>query len=346
MVFNNSVNGSNNDFELSSGTLQFANRTRLRGGYAENIGISYSGSTFTVLGSDGNALSATNPGYINIQSTTSGQEKKIAVTANQTFTDGSAGTTDNQRFGLTTGRNAANDMPFYLYAVLNDAQDTINFMIARLPNAYRSPASTSIGKTGAVVNVGQGDFFSLGNITVADYDQNPCLCIGSFRMQFVGATDSWTVQTLAEGQDGIGRFQQGVQFAVPLGHFGAAAGKWFLDNGGTAPHDTGGGYDYIINPNGLVISSIAFPSVTTGGVGAVTAKIATPFAPLQGGINSQGFLVNANTLTISGNQIAGVTNTQDMRFYQVPGTLSIQNASLSLTSLFGLQINYYIQVTA
>ena len=112
MTFNNASNSSNTDFELSSGRFQFANRVRLDGGYAENIGIAYSGGTFTVQGADGNALSSTNPGYINLQSTTAGRQIKIAVTSNQTFTDGSSGTIDNQRFGLTTGVNASVDIPF------------------------------------------------------------------------------------------------------------------------------------------------------------------------------------------------------------------------------------------
>lgn len=346
MTFNNAVNGSNTDFEISSGTFQFANRTRLRGGYSENIGIVYSSPTFTVQAANGTSLSTTNPGYINLQSTTPGQQIKIAVTANQTFTDGAAGTTDNQRFGLTTGRDAAVNIPFFIYAVLNDSQNAINFMISRTPNNFRSPAVASIGKTGAVVNVGGGDFFSLGDVTVADYDQNPCLCIGSFRMQFVGATDSWTMVALSEGQDGIGKFQEGIQFGVPLGHFGAAAGKWFLDNGGTAPHDSSGGYDYFIQTCGFVRSHLSFPSVTTAGVGAVVAKLATPFASANGAINSHGFLVTTNTLPFSGDQTGGQTNTNTFRFYQVPGTAAFNNGTFILTTLFSIELNYYSLVTS
>lgn len=278
MVFANAINSSNNDFELLTGANQLANRDRLLGGYTENIGITYSAGTFTVRAGDGNALSTTNPGYVNIQSkVTPGKQIKIAITANQTFTDGAAGGTDNMRWGLSTGVNASVDMPFFLYAVVDDTDTSIAFMFSRIPHAFISPISTRIGKSGAVVNVGQGDFFSLANITVTSYDANPCLCIGSFRMQFVGATDSWTVQTITN-QDGIGMFQEGVLFPVPRGQFGAAANKYFLDNGGTAPDDADGPYVYTIFRDGTIRLFFAFPQVDTAGVGAVALKLIVPFS--------------------------------------------------------------------
>jgi hypothetical protein len=289
MTFNNATNSSNTDFELSTGRFQFADRVRLDGGYVENIGIAYSAGTFTVQGANGTALSATNPGYVNLQSKTAGRQIKVAVTANQTFTDGAAGTTDNQRFGLTSGVNASVDIPFFLYAIVNDSENTIAFMVGRVPHHIVAPATTKIGQSGSVVNTGQADLFSLASITVGDYDGNPCLCIGSFRMRFTGATNSWTVQTI-DMSDGIGQFNESTSFSFPRGQYGAATNKCFSNNGGTAPDDADGGFSYNIQKTGWCYSKIAFPAIDTAGVGAVQAVQILPLAA-DGSIVGSGYFV-------------------------------------------------------
>lgn len=242
-----------------------------------NIGMSYSAGTFTVCSADGTALSASNPGYVTLQSKTAGLLKIVTVTANQTFTDGSAGQIDNMRWGVSTGVNWANDMPFYLYAILNDAENAVAFAISRIPNRVTSPVAAGIGKAGAVVNTGQGDMFSLANITVADYESNPCLCIGSFRMQFAGATDSYTVQALNSG-DGIGNFNEQTQFTYPASQNGNATGSYFLANGGTAPIWADQASAYYIDRFGRIswIFSSDGINVTTDGVGAVALRAAMP----------------------------------------------------------------------
>ncbi len=251
----------------------------IEGPGSSNIGIAYSAGTFTVQGANGSALSSTNVGYITLQSKANpGRLVTIPVTANQTFTDGSAGTTDNQRFGLVTAVNWASDMPFYLYAVMDDTEALINFMIGRAPTYTPSPTSTSIGKTGAVVNsAGQLDVFSLGNITVTSYDNNPCICIGSFRMQFVGATDSWTVQTLTTS-DGIGQFNEQTRFTYPTGVNGAASGTYFFNNAGTEPAFTGAIYNYTVSRSGWVYTSIYMPTISVAGVGANNCLMTVPYA--------------------------------------------------------------------
>jgi len=268
-----------------------------------NLGISYSAGTFTVCGYNGTALSASNPAIVWLQDkATPGLLKKYTVTANQTFTDGAAGTTDNMRWGLTTGVNAATDIPFYLYAVGDDTQASISFMISRIPHAATSPVAASIGKSGAVVNVGQGDFFSLASVTVADYESNPCLLLGSFRMQFVGATDSWTVQTLSI-TDGIGEYQDKKTFSMPRGQFGAASGKYFYDNGGTAPDISAAFYNYRIDRTGHVQMDFG-GNTDTAGVGAVLLKLAVPFQ--QG----TGFTFGSGYLTFAGGSPGSTTVTQ------------------------------------
>jgi hypothetical protein len=343
MVFANAINSSNNDFELLTGANQLANRDRLLGGYTENIGITYSAGTFTVRAGDGNALSSTNPGYVNIQSkVTPGKQIKIAITANQTFTDGAAGGTDNMRWGLSTGVNASVDMPFFLYAVVDDTDTSIAFMFSRIPHAFISPISTRIGKSGAVVNVGQGDFFSLANITVTSYDANPCLCIGSFRMQFVGATDSWTVQTITN-QDGVGMFQDGIGFLFPRGQFGAAAGKYYADNGGTAPDDSSGSYVYIIGKNGHCFLFLAFPSITTAGAASVQTKLAIPFTAGIGSFIITGVQIGSGVYSNYLSDIAAASTLTNSTIYiNSVGSGLYTNDIFTVGSTLIFQGSYYI----
>ena len=59
-----------------------------------NLGITYSGSTFSVTSANGSALSAGNPGTVIINSgATAGLVSAISVTANQTFIDDTGAST-------------------------------------------------------------------------------------------------------------------------------------------------------------------------------------------------------------------------------------------------------------
>lgn len=307
-----------------------------------NIGIAYSGGTFTVQGANGSALSSTNVGYITMQSKANpGQLVRFAVTANQTFTDGSAGTTDNQRFGLVTAINWAQDIPFYLYAVSDDTNAVINFMISRNPSATTSPASASIGKTGAVVNVGQGDFFSLGNITVTDYDANPCLCIGSFRMQFVGATDSWTVQTLSNS-DGVGQFNEQTIFTMPVSVNGSDTNTYFQNTGGTTPVFTTSNVNYKINRQGQVWYSSNHNICTNVPAGAVALNPTLPYAHASTASNAAYFgLLLANTGPSSFTTIGAINaGTAYVNASQYANTFNLTKAAIATSDSLAWTFTY------
>ncbi len=242
-----------------------------------NLGITYSSSTLSVTAAGGTALSASNPGYVVLASKGSpGQKKVFTVTANQGFIDDTgASEIIGNLFGLTTGVAVTTDIPFYIYAVSNDAETAVAFMTGRVPNLTTSPAVANIGAPDDPVADVQGSLFSFDNIDETLYDENPCACIGSFRMR-MSAADDWTVQALGNA-DGIGNFNEETFFTVPRGHFGAASGKYFLDNGGTAPDDNAAVYKYRVNRNGSCFISLFCPSLTTAGVGAVTSRLAGPF---------------------------------------------------------------------
>jgi hypothetical protein len=108
-------------------------------------------------------------------------------------------------------------------------------------------------------------------------------------MQFVGATNSWTVQTLTTS-DGIGHYQEGIVFNVARGHFGAAAGKYFADSGGTAPDMTGGISVYTIDRSGFINIDVV-GDIDVAGVGAVIANVASPFQRTSGFVHGGGYWV-------------------------------------------------------
>lgn len=311
-----------------------------------NLGITYATGTFSITAADGSALSSTNPAWVCINSKANpAQLIWVSVTANQTFIDDNgASTIIGNLFGLTTAvSTGATTIPFFLYAVLNDAENAISFMISRFPNTFTSPVTAKIGKTGSAVADTQGSFFALGNPTVTDYDENPCLCIGSFKMT-MSASDDWTVSAFTNS-DGIGKFQEGFSFSVPKGQFGAAATKWFLNNGGTAPDQTAGifTYNYLVDQKANVISFLLnLENVNVAGVGAVTATLSLPYVVTTSSILGNGEF-NTGTYTIV--SIFGAASTQTCIFGFVNPTNSnvLQNASFASGAVFRIQ-GYYSPV--
>lgn len=241
-----------------------------------NLGLTYAAGTLTVCSASQAALSATNPGYVTLQSKTPGKLVTVPVVANQFLTDGAAGTTATQRFALTSGVNWASDLPFFLHAVLDDSETAISFMITRNPAATVAPAAANIGKSGAVVNGIQGDFFAMGNPTVADYEGNPCLCIGSFRAQFVGATNSWTISALA-ANDSVGQFNESTVFLQPTGTNGSAVGAQIQANAGTVPTFATQRVSYTINRYGLVHCVFVSGACNNIPAGAQVIKLTLPY---------------------------------------------------------------------
>lgn len=247
-----------------------------------NLGFSYASGTgtFTVHDARGSALSSTNPAFVRFQDPDNpGYSKYISVEANQDFID-DAGSSEilNNLFGFTTSVAITDDVPFYLYAVSNDAMDTVQFMIGRVPHMVKSPVVAEIGAPDDAVADEQISLWSLDNIDETLYDENPCVCVGSFRMQ-MSASDDWTVQTLAV-TDGIGQFQEGVEFTVPLGQFGADSGEYTIPNGGTSANFSGNTHTYYVYKSGRIETNYNITNDGgTDGSGAVTAYWTCPFRP-------------------------------------------------------------------
>lgn len=260
----------------------------------KNVGFTYGSSTFSVKAQDGTALSATNPALVTFQSsTTPGVLKTIAVTANQGFIDSTgASQIIGNLFGTTAAVAWAQDMPFFVYAVLNSAagspETACTFMISRTPYSVLSPAAGNIATLGGANADSQADFFALSAITAADYASSPCVWIGSFRMRKNGS-DDWAVQALSK-QDGPGVYSEtnlGAGWLFPLGQNGADASNWFSGTA-TVPIITvaGSAYIYTLYRNGRVNIQLNGLSLATNGTGAGQLKLNLPVWDVEGNIGT------------------------------------------------------------
>lgn len=249
-------------------------------GHVENLGIEYSGSTFSIVSGSGSSLSGTrNTGFVSMPSaSTPGVILPMRVTADETFIDDTgASTIAGQLFGFSSGNTMLSDVPFFIYACINDADSAVAFSISRTPAMDRVPVVGEIGKSGTTTATRSYSHFFLGNPTLADYAENPCMMIGSFRMQLSTAPGGWTVQPLTH-VDGIGRFQERGRFELLPGVKGAAANSFFATNGGTAPIWVNQFFGYTIFPHDALCEVYAqLSGAGTPGAGAVQANMMTPF---------------------------------------------------------------------
>lgn len=249
------------------------------GASVTNLGINYNAGTgvFKVTSADGTALSASNNATATFQSKSSpGYLVTVSIEADQDFIDDN-GTSEiiGNTFGKTSGVAWGNDLPFFLYAVLNDDEDAVAFMISLNPSATSSPAAANIGAPDDAVATNQDSFWSLENIDETVYDENPCICIGAFRMQ-MSAADDWTVQTLSAA-DGIGQYHAETTFTLPAGQMGAASGTYITSNAGTEPIFNTNGMKYKITRGGQCIYHFNGQNAGTAGVGAQTLQPVLPY---------------------------------------------------------------------
>ncbi len=283
-----------------------------------NIGIKLDTGVFTIVGANGQFLSASNPGYVTLHSNTiiggfiTYKLTFASLAASPNFHDNSSGTSTiaGNTFGLDNNVNCANTVPFFLYAVSKSDDTDVKFMISRYPNSMISPVAGKIAQTGLTT---QGSFFTFdGTIVAADYASTNCTCLGAFRMTKVATNaNDWTVTALA-ASEGIGNFFEGGQFAWPLGFFGADPNSLFRPNGGTAPIYNDNAIAYSVGRDNVVEVGYVLGNNTTPGAGAFQAQIVYPFIALSGGSVQSGNLDAAAMLISTGiaNQSYFVMNFQ------------------------------------
>lgn len=293
-----------------------------------NIGFSYSGSTFTVHSGDGTAFSATNPGIIVLSDRSNFNQSVVyRVTANQDFIDATgASEIIGNLFGFTTGVAIPATVPFFLYACPNDAQDTITFGISRIPHLKNAPAVANLGSpSSATANI-EASIFLLEDVTLGDYDGNPVFSMGSFRMT-MNSSDDWTVQAL-DTEDGIGNFNENRVFTGYTGQFGANAGTYTINNGGTAPTFTAIGQQYNVTRDGYCYVNTSLRNDGGGdGSGAVAAQVAIPFEvdnllPSLGGQLKDTALIYRNNGSNEISPLYFLANSHVVQFFRLGTTIS------------------------
>jgi hypothetical protein len=233
---------------------------------------------------------------------TPGSFVRIKLTSNFSFQDDTA--TSNltgNTFGTDTGVAWNNPLGMYVYLVLNDNEDDVTPMLARMPHFISSPASGNIGTPAAANCNSDTSMWCFESITTTEWDSNPAICIGAFRaIKNDAANDDWTVQSLSN-HDGVGRFLERYRFTLPTGQNGAASGTYVFTNAGTEPVFSDQIMYYYVSKSGLLTFQFIGSNVTTAGVGTNVMSIVLP-------LNKDS---TASLIGVAANKRDNSTNTRD-----------------------------------
>jgi len=307
---------------------------------AHRLGMKLAAGVFSVCGANGLDLSNLNLGYVTIPTRGSpGLLSTYTINANQSFMDSasSGSTIIGNLFGTTAGDIWSEDVPFYLYACIDDANSAPIFGIARVPNLAQAPIAANIGTpASATADVSYG-LFLFSSVTIANYDLNPVVCLGCFRMRKITG-DDWTVQAF-DNSDGVGRYFEDTNFTYPAGVNGNASGAYFADNGGTAPTFSANNVSYKISREGMLwlgalCANLAVPG--TAGVGAVELR---SFLPIE--FDSTIFSIGSGSYQNSPgnpfNNMAPISSGNYLSFRLNNGTTSsLNNNSFDGTAGYGI----------
>lgn len=293
-------------------------------GQTQNLGLTLSGTTLTLCSSNGSALSSTNPAWICMPSVvTQGTHNIFQITSNLTMDITGL---DGFEFGITSGVDWAQDMPFFIKAAISDS-DSIAFCISRSPITGITPASKNdLGRIGSLpATDSQNAHVFFTSITPGYYNGNVMVTIGAFRMRYAGAGTRWSVQTLVSS-DGIGEFAIDRAcnniYTFPVGQNGNQSNKYFnVVDGATNLAANANSANYNINRDGFVIYNYALADVTVNGSDGTGLRFYLPYDTVT---SAQHGGVSFSNLagTISGNPISSyVSNTNYAIIYLDDGSL-------------------------
>lgn len=246
-------------------------------GWTSNLDITLSAGALSVTGLGGVALSSTNKGYICLPSTTAGQWKVFTLTANQTIASGGL----KGRAGTTASVAWGSAMPLFIYGINKDNTDAgVRFSVSRSPCTQITPSNlNNIGIDGtAPATSAQNNHVLFGSTANTGYASVPCVCIGSVQATIDSSAGGvWTIGALTAGRDGLGLFQEGIEFTMPTGQNSAASGGFILANGGTAPVFSTNTYLYKVFRDGNVFITVFLSGDGgTDGSGSVSTYLCLP----------------------------------------------------------------------
>lgn len=317
-----------------------------------NLGFDYTSGRFSIVGADGTALSATNPGYVRVQNGLDlGENLTVSLVKPYKFDDDSSAVTQDLA-GWYTGMNSGDDWDedrlFYVYVIAHDTPTSDPAIGISINPRMRVTFSTAFLNVPGTINStdyqsvmllpisdGMGGFT---NPTPGDYDGNPCRMIGSFRMRTTDtANNDWTVQTFT-ANDGVGRFHEKTRFIMPSGVRGAASGKYFFNNAGTVPAFSINAVFYNINTSGLVTYWWSLTTATTAGVGAVILRLVAPY-PVNNSNTGSGWLFDSSGSTTVP-AIPWSNNSALSHVYS--GNAEANNTFIELNDTLRGQISYFL----
>lgn len=250
-------------------------------GQVTNCGISVSGSTFTINGYDGSALSATNPCVIAVRSNTAGRVALAHFTSNVTFTFGSTSDTDGNDWGITNTADWSNAMPFFIGVIYNGT--TPYFTISRLPLIQSGSASTDLCQKGDTSCDDEKDVMILASgLTLSSFVDLPITQSGWFQMSYATSGSAWTASITTKS--GFNLNFESIEWTMPAGQRGAGSGKYFSEALCTAPVFSINTAFYKINSAGFVTFAFRFTGdggTDGSGVGSILLKAPYNSATVQ-----------------------------------------------------------------
>ena len=254
-------------------------------GQTVNLALYRSAGINTIKGSDGNDLSASNPGYVCMHGNGSNRLFIFPVTANVTWNDDDHASSNltGWLFGVTTGVAWNNSMPVFIYAInKDDSAAGLRFGFSRSPINFRTPATTYIGDKDAAPGTShQTNLFIADSIIEADYSDKACVLIGASSMQKDDTGDDWLFASPCEYR-GIGQecvdYVCGDTYTMPLGQNGAQSGKYYnVPDGATSLVFGTQEANYSISRNGYCDFYIYLENATVNGADSAAVKFLLPY---------------------------------------------------------------------
>ena len=317
-------------------------------GETANLGWFRDAGTVTIAASDGSALSEDNPGWVSVPShKLPGTWVDLKVTSNVTFFDAGAGDSSHLKgwtFGVTPGVPWAASMPVFIYALnWNDTSEGLVFAVSRRVSAkFVGPVKNLGDKTTLPQHYGQFNVFLMSAVELANYESATVSMVGATTMSKETVVDDWAFGSEPGfGRPAVDNICQR-QYTLPPGQNGATPGKYFLDNGGTAP----GPWEdelaqYSVRRTGHIEVWFRGIGGNAGGEGDVEIKFASPYS--SGftdfrSLDGEGWILyeNGDPFVGLGFKTEVPPKSPFVRFRPFYGTASIPNSKFSLDVNFGI----------
>jgi len=178
-------------------------------GSTYNLRLSFDGTNLSMNTYSDNTPSSSNPAYVVTRSkAVAGKAVLQTITSANTFAQ--TGLLNNL-FGTVGGTAWSSAMPMFVYCVTDDTDANPVFAISRVPHLVISPTVANSGSpSSSTADVDQAFFYFNAGTVLANYDQNPCVCLGSLEMS-KSALDAWTISTVHP----LGDFRSQTKYTFP-----------------------------------------------------------------------------------------------------------------------------------